>query len=153
MNKKIERRKTRQEAKKGTEPTKAEKTEEKQVETPKAATTDSMELEDGWEKVPQKKNRIQTWNVRSADWTAEVMDVEKLGEGINDPSKAAISTVIQVEDGDTWLELRSLVARAESDGTAVMPCTGDQQEEASVRQTMGGELKKVPGVCGQYQRR
>ena len=145
---KVARRKKRQEAKKGIESTKAEE-EEKSVDAPKAVATESIELEDGWEKVPQKKKRIQTWNVRSADW-------EKFAEGINDSNRAAISVVIQVEDGDAWLELRSLVASAESDGkppprvTAVMPWTGDQQEEASIRQMTGGELKKVPGVCGTW---
>ena len=79
-------RKKRQESKKGTEKTKAEK-EEKLVETPKAAAAEATELEAWWAKVlDKKKERTQTWNVRSADWTAEVMDVEKLAEGINDPT-------------------------------------------------------------------
>ena len=46
--------------------------------------------------------------MRTAEWTAEVMDVEMLAERINDPGRAATSAVVQVEDGDAWLELRSL---------------------------------------------
>ena len=76
--------------------------EVKPVETPKAVVTESTELEDGWEKVSEKKKRIRSWNVRSAHWTPGVMEVEKLAEGINHPNRAAISAVIQVEDGDAW---------------------------------------------------
>ena len=72
-----------------------------------------------------------------------------------DPNRVPISAVIQVEDGDTWLELRSLVAcaSAERDGkppprVTAMPWTGDEQEAGRIKQTMGGELKKVPGMCG-----
>ena len=116
VDKNIEKRRKRQEAKKGTEPTKAEKKEEEPVETPQAAVAESIELEYGWEKVPEKTKRTQTWNVRSADWTAEVLEMEKLAEGIHDPNRAAISAVTQVKDGESWLELQSLVASAESDG-------------------------------------
>ena len=86
-------------------------------------------------------------------WSRSVMDVERLSEGINDPGRAAISAVVQVEDGDTWLELRSLVASAESDGkprprvTAVVRWSGSDEEAANIRKTTGGELKKVLGLC------
>ena len=125
--KQMERRKKRQESKKATEPAKAEETEEKTVEAPKAAATESTELQDEWEKLPDKKKLTQTWNVLSSDWTADVLYVEKLAEGINDPTGRPSRLVIEVEDGDAWLELQSLVASAESDGkprprvTAVIP--------------------------------
>ena len=97
------------------------------METPKAVVPEPTDLQDGWTKVPERKKQDQVWNVRSADWTAEVPDVNKFAEGFIDPSRAALFAVIQAEDGDAWLELRSLVASAEGDGkprprvTAVMP--------------------------------
>ena len=50
------------------------------MEAPKAETNQEAKLEAEWQKVPDKKNRPLSWNVRSADWTAEVMNVETLAE-------------------------------------------------------------------------
>ena len=92
-----ERKKKHKESKEAEMP-KAEK--KKPEEAPKAETAEESELQAEWQKVPEKKNRPQSWKVRSADWTAEVMDVESLAENINDPGRAAITAVVQVEDGD-----------------------------------------------------
>ena len=67
---------------------------DKPGEAPKAEAAEETELQAEWQKVLEKKNRPQGWNVLTADWTAEVMDVEKLAEGINDPGRAATSAVV-----------------------------------------------------------
>ena len=76
------------------------------MEPPKAEVPEPADIKDGWTKVPE-----------SADWTSDVKDVDKFAdEEVTDPSRVAILAVIQVEDGDAWLEPRSLVASEESDG-------------------------------------
>ena len=90
--------------------------EEKLAETPKAVVPDPTNLQDGWTKVPEMKKQAQVSDVRGADWIAEVLDIDKFVGGITDPNRAAISAVVQFEDGDAWLELGSLVAIAEGGG-------------------------------------
>ena len=108
------------------------------MERLREVVTEKTELQDGCTKVP--------------DWTAEVLEVEKFAERINDPNRAALSAVPQVENGDAWLELRSRVAGAEIDGkppprvAAVMPWTGDEQEASNIRHMTGGELQKSAGA-------
>ena len=97
-----------------------------------------------WTKVPESNKQAQTWNLRSADWTAEVMDVETFAEGITDPNRAAISAVIQVKDGNAWLELRSLVESAAGDVprvTAEIMCKQCWSKRCSTRQGGSSEQR------------
>ena len=100
------------------------------METAKAVATEQAELQDVWTKVLERKKQAHVWKVRSVDWTAEVVDVDKFAEGTTDPNRAAISAG---GPGRGWRRVARTPVTGRSDGkppprvSAVMPWTCDEQ--------------------------